>query len=72
MSQILTLRDRRQLVRLLGLLQDHLESAIESCLVPGTSEPMANTDEAINVECDRRDWRAAEKWVGKLSKGMRW
>jgi len=61
-------RETRQAVRLLGLLQDHLESAIESSLVPGTNQPMdTDGDAKINVAADRRDWWAAERLVAKLS-----
>ena len=60
----ITKRDRSQLKRLLGLLQGHLESAIESALVPGTTEPME--EDRHNVTIDRRDWNAAERLVKKL------
>lgn len=75
MSLELTQRDRHQLKRLLGLLQTHLESAIESNLTPdgGTmtwsgfvipkTQAPAN---AHNVEIDRIDWVAAERWVRRL------
>jgi hypothetical protein len=65
----LTTRDRRTVIRLLGLLQDHLESAIESVIVPGTGE--ANPEEPEDVAGlirDRRDWRIAETLIGKLTK----
>jgi hypothetical protein len=68
----LTTRDRRTIIRLLGLLQDHLESAIESVIVPGTGE--ADPDEPEDVAGlaqDRRDWRAAEILIGKLTKQRR-
>lgn len=54
----LTKKDARQLIRLLGLLQDHLESAIDSALVPGTSEAMP--EDQAGVAKDRKDWRLAE------------
>ncbi len=69
MSLRLTSRDRRQIIRLLGLLQTHLESAIDSSLVPGTSRPMP--EDAHNVALDREDWKAAEKWVKRLEHPLR-
>ena len=60
----LTQRDRHQLKRLLGLLQTHLESAIESSLTPDGST--MTEDDAHNVEIDRMDWVATERWVRKL------
>lgn len=61
-------RDARSLLQLLGLLQDHLESAIESSLLPGITEPMP--EDAHNVLLDRRDWRAAERMVKKLEREL--
>lgn len=63
----LTRRERRQLVTLLGKLQTHLESAIESSILP-------NTDKAQHgykriVAQDRKDWRAAEDWIKRLEAG---
>lgn len=65
----LTTRDRRTVIRLLGLLQDHLESAIESVLVPGTNEANPyDPEEVAGLARDRGNWRAAEMLIGKLSK----
>jgi hypothetical protein len=44
--------DQSTLVLLLVLLQGHLESAIETAIVPGTDDPMP--DDAANVARDRR------------------
>ena len=60
----LTQRDRHELKRLLGYLQTHLESAIESSLTPDGKT--MNDDDAANVEADRKDWIAAERWVRRL------
>jgi hypothetical protein len=60
--------DARTMVRLLGLLQDHLESAIESCLLPGATDP--GEEHRLDVARDRRDWRAAETLVKKLTVPM--
>jgi hypothetical protein len=60
----LTQRDRHELKRLLGCLQTHLESAIESALTPD-GKTMCEAD-AANVEADRKDWVAAERWVRRL------
>jgi len=66
-NEVLTRHERRQPVRLLGLLQTHLESAIESSLVPGTGTGMPGEDD--NLAVDRKDWKLAEKWVVRLAKG---
>jgi hypothetical protein len=58
-------RECGQLVRLLGLLQTHLESAIESSLIPGTNE--GSPEDQPGITQDRRDWKLAERWVSQLS-----
>ncbi len=73
---MVTQKDARALVRLLGVLQTHLESAIEASLVPGavtliapgTSDVPDPADRPA-VAKDRRDWRAAEDLIMKLTKG---
>jgi hypothetical protein len=62
-------RERKELIRLLGLLQTHLESTIESCLIPGTNEG-APEDQAGILE-DRTDWRVAENLVIRLQNPKR-
>ncbi len=63
----LTKRDMARLTRLLALLQDHLESAIETALVPGTNQPDPRDEAQVRqVQRDRRDWREAEDYVRKL------
>ena len=52
----LTKRECKELVRLLRLLQEHLESAIES-----SSDPMP--EDARDVFCDRRDLKKIERWI---------
>lgn len=67
----LTKKDRRLAIRLLGLLQTHLESAIESStLADGRIQPK-DPIAAQNVPIDRRDWKAAEDLVKKLEAGLR-
>jgi len=60
----LTKRQRRELVRLLFELQIHLESAIESHIVPGTDEPRA--EDRAEVESDRKLLKAAKAWTERL------
>lgn len=70
-SIVLTKKERRSAIRLLGLLQEHLESAIESStLKDGTIQPN-DPIAAKNVPIDRRDWKAAEGLVKKLEAGLR-
>lgn len=68
MKQRITLTDqeRRAVVRLLGALQDHLESVIECRVVPGETEPREPHLRPIIAQ-DRRDWQAAEKLVKRLT-----
>ena len=67
-ARTITPRDRRQLINLLGLLQDHLESAIESSLVPGTNQPDPADEAAVlDVFRDRHTWKQAEVMIQKLS-----
>jgi hypothetical protein len=61
----LSRREVVTLIRLLGKLQDHLESAIESCMVPGTNK-VSDLWEKRGVAIDRKDWRQAETFVSKL------
>ena len=70
-SIVLTKKERRLAIRLLGLLQGHLESAIEShTLADGTIQPN-DPIAAQNVPIDRRDWKKAEGLVKVLSEGLR-
>jgi hypothetical protein len=70
-------RQARELIRLLGNLQQHLEGAIESCIprpIPdsgldrlGVLMSAEIEDEyAENIKLDRRDWKRAERWVRRL------
>lgn len=56
--------ERRQLVRLLGLLQENLECAIETSCIPGTADVMP--EDLPDVAEDRKNWRAAENWIARL------
>lgn len=58
-------QDARKLVRLLGILQEHLESAIESSIPPGAKDPDDPADQ-VNVNIDRRNWRKAEDFVSRF------
>lgn len=58
-------RNARLIVRMLGQLQEHLESAIETALVPCTGQPMEQ--DKANVAADRRDWRRAETLIAILT-----
>jgi hypothetical protein len=60
----LSKRERGQLVRLLVLLQEYLESAIESAIVPGTYKGMP--DEPDNIEVDRKDLKLAKRWAQRI------
>lgn len=66
METVLTRRDARTLVRLLGVLQTYLESAIETNTVDGRAMPGDAYTEGL-LRMDRRDWRLAEDMVLKLS-----
>lgn len=65
MQQELRQRDRKQIVRLLGVLQGLLESAIEAALIPGTGEVATESDRG-NVAADRADWLACERIIKRL------
>lgn len=70
-SILLSKKERRAAIRLLSLLQDHLESAIESStLADGTIQP-GDPIAAKNVPLDRRARKAAERLVKKLEVGLR-
>lgn len=70
----LTRREISTLIRLLGVLQTNLESAIESNTLEGkfNGKPMAgDVNAAHNLRYDRRDWRLAEDLVKKLDAARR-
>lgn len=56
--------DRRELILLLRLLKTHLNSAIESSIVPGTKTTMP--EDKANVAADRYDVRLATRWIKRL------
>jgi hypothetical protein len=58
-------RERRELIRLLALLQTHLTSAIEHSLIPGTTKGSA--EDQPGIDQDRRDWKLAGQWISRLS-----
>lgn len=60
----LTKREAAAAIRLLGELQNLLEEAIDSALVPGTNGPMP--EDARAVARDRRLWKQAEQLVKRL------
>ena len=67
----LSRREISTLVRLLGLLQTHLESAIESHTLEDGSIQPGDPVAACNVPKDRRDWNTAEELVKKLDDSRR-
>jgi hypothetical protein len=60
----ITKAEARQLVRMLDVASEFLESAIDAAVVPDTGEPRA--EDAANCRRDRRNWRAVEDWKIKL------
>ena len=58
-------RERKELVRLLGLLQNHLKSSIESAVIPGTNDGLS--EDQAGIEEDRKNLRAADDWVTRLT-----
>ena len=54
-----------RLIRIIGLLQTHLESAIESVLIPGTNDTN-DPQEKAGLARDRRDWKQAEEFVKRI------
>lgn len=63
----ITKPEARRLVKLLGELQNHLESAIDGSLVEGEQQPREKALRPL-IARDRRLWREAEALVKKLSK----
>ena len=61
----LTKRDLAELVKLLGYLQDRLETEIDCHNQPGMNEP-SDPDDAKIVRQARAKWRRAEEMVKKL------
>lgn len=61
----LTKRDRSEMVKLLGYLQDLLETEIDSNTIPGSRESSNSADAKI-VRAARLKWRRAESMVKKL------
>lgn len=67
MSKVtLSSRERATLIRLLGMLQDHLEGSIESSTIGAFMEGETEATKR-DVALNRRDWRLAEDLVAKLS-----
>jgi len=58
-------RERLKILRLLGLLQDHLETVIHSNTLADGSLP-ADEQDAAEVTRARRSWKAAETMVKRL------
>jgi hypothetical protein len=63
---VLEPHEAKTVVRLLGVLQDHLESAIEGTLAEGELQPRESWLRP-HVARDRRDWKAAEALVKQLT-----
>ncbi len=66
MITYLTHSESKSVIRLLGLLQRHLESEIDSCLMPGERQPRDKMH-VPTVALARRRWREAEDIITKLS-----
>lgn len=66
-ASTLTGRDRRSLISLIGKLQSHLESVVQSNVLPSTGKAMRGYVRETNSA--RRDWRTAEEWVKRLEVG---
>ncbi len=60
----LTRGDRRELCYLLDLLTVHLQSAVESCLLPGTRKAMP--EDSHNVRIDRADIRTGKAYIARF------
>jgi hypothetical protein len=68
----LTKREVSTLIRLLGVLQTNLESAIESSTLPdGSFDEHATPELKRDIAKDRRDWKQAEELVAKLDAARR-
>ncbi len=70
----LTNPQARAAIRLLRVLQTHLESAIETSVIGGKldGEPDPRDKAAVHsVRLDRRDRRAAEHLIIKLEAGLK-
>ena len=61
----ITKRDLAELMKLLGYLQDRLESEIDCYAIPGTMRGVEPADTKI-VRAAQSKWRRAEKMVKKL------
>lgn len=59
---LLARKDMREAVRLLRVLQIHLDSAIESSIAPGETEACAAID-APHLAEDRADFKSAERLI---------
>jgi len=62
----LTASERKEIMRLLGVLQGHLETVIDSNLVVGTRSPARGCKTIVTAA--RKEWKAAERWVKRLDK----
>jgi hypothetical protein len=68
----LTRAEISRLIRLLGVLQNNLESAIDSSTLPdGSFDKHADPSLRRAVGRDRRDWKQAEDIVKKLDAARR-
>jgi hypothetical protein len=65
----LTKREARRIVKLLGVLQETLESTIECMIVPETGEPDPNdAEDCAEVARLRKELRQAERLIARLTK----
>lgn len=64
-------REVSTVIRLLGVLQTNLESAIDSNTLANGKPMPGDVNAAHNLRLDRRDWRMAEAMVKKLDAARR-
>jgi hypothetical protein len=64
----LTASERKQLIRLLGLLQTHLESRIYSAAIAIAGTDEAALEDKPGVREDRGNWQLAGKWIKWLER----
>jgi hypothetical protein len=65
-SQTLSRAECRKIAKLLGLLQVHLASAIESSCLPVTDQAYL-PEEAEFIKTDRRNWALAGRFINLLT-----
>jgi len=67
----LTDRETSALIRLLGILQEHLEVLIDSNTPPGIGTDPLSRHVRAEVAKARRNWKQAEKFVSKCERAVK-